>query len=161
MRAGIYALFLIAVLPALSYLLVRRYHISPLSFDLYATRICALLITAGSFITGLATRLPLLIVGLVIFALGSSLDLTTRSVATACVVPSQVGTLYAVIVVAESAARCIANPLLAATFTWGMVLGNGWQGLPYFVAGGLFAVSFVVIMSVKVPKQVEDVEDES
>ena len=71
-----------------------RRQIPAVNPDLYSTQASVLLITAGFFVIGFSDNLPLLIVGLIIFSLGSFAHFTARSFVASLVEPSQLGTMY-------------------------------------------------------------------
>lgn len=105
---------------------------------------------------GIAAHPALLIIGLLVFNMGTGYNAAMRSVAIHVVggqASPDIGRLFAVIAIIESVGVMVAGPLLAEFFEWGIEMGEPWIGLPYIVSAGVFGVMTVVtfIVSVKDP----------
>jgi len=107
------------------------------------------LLFLGFLVLGLSNHPLGLIVGVITVALGSSFLVTLRSAMTLLVPPSSVATLYTAATVAHGVAGLVAGPVLATTFHWGMVLGEGWLGLPFLLAALLHLIALLVLSRIK------------
>lgn len=108
---------------------------------------------------GVAAQPALLIVGLLVFNLGTGYNAAMRSIAIHVVggqSSPDIGRLFAVIAIVESVGTMIAGPLLADVFEKGIQLGEPWIGSPYLASAAVFLVISIVtfIISVK-DKEVE------
>jgi MFS family permease len=148
LRGGVNLIVLLILVPLLSKLLLWL-KMNPAMKDLRLSQGSGLLLTVGSIIMFLAPVPAILILGLVIFALGSTFHLTARSLVTSLVVSDHVATLYSAIAVVTSGGMLVAGPLLANTYRWGMQLGENWIGLPFLVAASLYLLALLAISFVK------------
>jgi hypothetical protein len=103
---------------------------------------------------GVAAHPALLIIGLLIFNLGTGYNAAMRSVSIHVVggqSSPDIGRLFAVIAIIESVGVMLAGPLLAHIFEWGMDLGEPWIGMPYLASAGVFGITTIAtfIISVK------------
>lgn len=97
----------------------------------------------------LAPTPAILVGGQIILSIGSSFLVTTRSLATALVLPDHVGTLYSVIAIAQSVGVLVAGPLFVNLFRLGMHLGNAWMGLPFLQASLFFVMAVAAICRIR------------
>jgi hypothetical protein len=148
LRGGVNLILLLILLPVLSKLLLW-FEMKPAIKDLRLSQGSGLLLTIGSTIMFLATVPAILILGLVIFALGSAFHITARSLVTSLVASNHVATLYAAIAAVGSGGMLVAGPLLANTYRWGMQLGQNWIGLPFLVAAVLYLSALLAISCVR------------
>lgn len=110
----------------------------------------SIVLTAMSFLViGLAAHPAMLIVGLLIYNLGTGYNAAMRSVSIHVVggqSSPDIGKLMSTIAIVESLGALVAGPLLNQLFQWGMGLGSVWLGLPFlagtFVFAGLAVVTF-------------------
>jgi MFS-type transporter involved in bile tolerance (Atg22 family) len=89
------------------------------------------------------------------FSFGGGYNALIRSILTSLVEQHHIGTLYNMIAVIETVGQIFAGPLLSGTFRQGMNMGGAWIGLPFIVAGGLFATAAVVVFSVRLPNMLQ------
>lgn len=132
-------LLLVLILPfATKYLLDKR-HMSPTTKDLTLLRISGVFQSLGCLMVGFAWTPAFLILGLIVLALGSAFYLIATSLAAAMVTVTERGVLFTAIAVVSAAGQLVAGPFLAGTFSGGLSIGGWATGLPFIVAGGLFA----------------------
>lgn len=148
-RAFFNLLLLGAGLPYASYLLVHKWSFTCGARDLWLARSSSLLLTLGAFIIGLAGEPVLMSIGLGVLSLGSGYTLLVRSLLASTVEKNQIGTMYTVIGTIETIGMLTAGPLLANSFRIGMERGGGWLGLPYIVAGFLFALATFTVSVIR------------
>ncbi|KAJ6031687.1 hypothetical protein N7540_002419 [Penicillium herquei] len=152
----------LVLMPVLNWLSGKYLNLHGKYRDLWLSKITGILSVVGFLLVGLAPTTALLIFGLVIVAMGGAFGVNTRSLATALVLPDHVGTLYSTFAISQSMGVCIAGPLFAYLFKWGMHLGNAWLGLPFLQAGLFFAVATAAVWIIRVDKSLpgEDGEQE-
>ncbi|KAL4942933.1 hypothetical protein BDV06DRAFT_211436 [Aspergillus oleicola] len=132
---------LLLILPQLSAWLSKHTRVPSTVRDLRIVQCSAWLLTIGTTIMSLAGKPPLFIVGVCFLALGWGFYSALRSLATALVLPSQVGVLSSGIGLAQSLGSLVAGPILAAAYRHGLRLDGLGMGLPYMVAGLLFLLA--------------------
>lgn len=76
--------------------------------------------------------------------------LPVRSLTTSMVEQNHLATLYTVIEVLTNGGMIIGHPLLAASFGWGMQLGEFWIGLPFLIAAGCFLLALLAVSTAPV-----------
>jgi hypothetical protein len=99
----------------------------------------------GSLTTFLAPTAVILVLSQILFALGFAFKITARSFITSLVEQKRLGALYTAIATISYAGILVGSPLLAASFSWGMRLGDFWSGLPFLIASGLFTLATLTI----------------
>lgn len=104
----------------------------------------------------MAVNAPLLITAISLFALGSGLDVTARSLMTSLVAPTHVGTLYTAAAVMRASGMLAAGPILAVTFKRGLEGGGALIGLPWLVVALLLAVVTVAVWCVRLGRGPEE-----
>lgn len=137
---------ILVILPALAQFLLVKVRLAPLAKDVWMARGSIIVLILGAFVIGLAASPAWLVVGLVLFALGSGFSASAKSLLAAVAKGHDVGMLYTTVSFVEMSGLLIASPLLAASFRIGMELGGGWVGLPFIAAGGLFTLAAVIMM---------------
>ncbi|KAI1851664.1 hypothetical protein JX266_003126 [Neoarthrinium moseri] len=147
LRGSIHLVLLLLGLPSLNKLLTRYAFGNP-ARDLFTSRISVFLLTIGSLVIAVAPLVPLVALGVAVFALGSGFAPAARSLATALVHPDEAGTLYSALGLMQSLGGLVAGPMLAGSFRWGLNHGREWTGVPFLLVAGLFgfgvfAMSFV------------------
>jgi MFS family permease len=140
--------------PAVNYFLLKYLRLPAHWADLWIARGSIVLTTVAFLVMGAAAHPALLIIGLLVFNMGTGYNAAMRSVAIHVVggqASPDIGRLFAVIAIVESIGIMVAGPLLAEFFDWGIRMGEPWIGLPYIASAGVFAVITVVtfILSVK------------
>ncbi|KAJ5614803.1 hypothetical protein N7528_008457 [Penicillium herquei] len=138
------------LMPGLNWLSGKYLNLHGKYRDHWLSKITGIFSVVGFLIVGLAPTTGLLIFGLVVVAMGAAFGVNTRSLATALVVPDHVGTLYSTFAISQSMGVCVAGPLFAYLFKWGMHLGNAWLGLPFLQAGLFFVLATVAVWRIRV-----------
>lgn len=133
------------MLPIAGYILVSKCALSGQAKDFWLARGSVVLLMFGAFIIGLAATPVLMIIGVGVLALGSGYTILIRSLLASVVEKHQIGTLYTIIGVLETVGILIAGPLLAFSYRVGLAWEGAWIGLPYIVAGGLFALAALTL----------------
>lgn len=160
-------------IPLVNLLLVKRFRFPTHLADIWIARGSIGLTTLSFLVMGLAAHPFLLIVGLLIYNLGTGFTAAMRSVSIHVVggqSSPDIGKLMSTIAIAESFGAMVAGPLLNEIFQWAMDLGTAWLGLPFLGAMLVFACMTVVTMMisgkdqgvtyVKVQSDEEDLFDE-
>lgn len=137
-------------LPFASYLLIHKLSFTGRVKDLWLARASSVLLTLGAFTIGLAAEPVLMSIGLGLLSLGSGYTLLIRSVLASTVEKNHIGTMYTMIGTIETIGILIAGPLLAISFRIGMEGDKRWLGLPYIVAGFLFALATLTVFIIRV-----------
>ncbi|KAJ5419500.1 uncharacterized protein N7487_003050 [Penicillium crustosum] len=147
---GIFSLLTYSILmPGLSGLAIRYLNLHGKYRDHVMSKWSGILSIIGFAAIFLAPTPAILVGGQIILSIGSSFLVTTRSLATALVLPDHVGTLYSVIAIAQSVGVLVAGPLFANLFRLGMHLGNAWMGLPFLQASLFFVVAVAAIRRIR------------
>lgn len=146
-------------MPAITTLAAKYLNLHGKHRDSLQSKITGILSVVGFMLMGLAAQPGILIFGLVIGALGSAFMVSTRSLATALVLPDHVGTLYSAFAISQSIGVFVAGPLLANLFRLGMHLGGTWTGLPFLQTGLLFAIATAAVWRLQVNRSLPG-EDE-
>ena len=141
-------------LPLTNYVLLNYVRLSAHLADLWIARGSIVLTAASFLVIGLAAHPALLIVGLLVYNLGTGYNAAMRSVSIHVVggqSSPDIGKLMSTIAIVESFGALVAGPLLNQLFQWGMALGNVWLGLPFLagmlVFAGLSIVTFKIDVS--------------
>ncbi|KAK6348821.1 hypothetical protein TWF730_009589 [Orbilia blumenaviensis] len=142
-------------LPFASAYLTGTVGISSQRKDLLIARISVVLFAVGWYIVGLAPTLPLAIVGLVVYTLGSGFSGSVRSLASSFVEPHHQARLGSFIAIMTTVGSFIGSPLLAGSYGWGVSTGNPfWYGLPFVGLGSAFAImGFALCFKLKLPEE--------
>lgn len=148
-RAFFNLLLLVALLPSASHILVHKWSLTGQAKDLWLARASSILLALGAFAIGLAEEPVLMSAGLALLSMGSAYTLLVRSLLASTVEKNQIGTMYTVISTIEGIGILIAGPLLAICLRVGMERGGAWLGLPYIVAGLLFATATFIVTGIR------------
>jgi MFS family permease len=111
----------------------------------------------GCFLIAFSTHPAQLAIGIVVFALGAGFSVNARSLATTLVRQEHFASTNTALAISQSAGVMTAGPLLAATWKRGLKLGEDWLGLPFAVAGMLFAAVALVTWGVRLREEEEGV----
>ncbi|MCJ1351939.1 MAG: hypothetical protein MMC33_001923 [Icmadophila ericetorum] len=149
LRAAVNLILLLLILPAISHLLTSKLHMQAKTKDLHVARWSALLLATGDFTIAFSPNLGILTTGLFIYALGSGFSAVVRSLVTQTVKPDEIGRLSAVISIVDTIGAIFSGPFLAATYRWGLSLGGPWIGMPFLTTGGLFVITLVAVLIVR------------
>ncbi|KAK6512034.1 hypothetical protein TWF481_000931 [Arthrobotrys musiformis] len=129
--------------------------------DLLIARISVALFAIGWYIVGLAPTLPLAIVGLVVYTLGTGFSGSVRSLAASFVEPHHQARLNSFIAIMMAIGNFLGSPLLAGLYGWGVSTGNPfWYGLPFVGLGSVFAiVGFALWFKLKLPRELDGLDE--
>ena len=108
-----------------------------------------LLLILGLLGIGLAPRVETIVVTIVVYALGAGYFGAVRSFVTSMVRADQVGQLYGILGIVDTAGSLVSGPVLSAFFGLGMRLGGLLTGLPFLFKAGLYSIVVVVLWSLK------------
>ncbi|OJD16223.1 hypothetical protein AJ78_03603 [Emergomyces pasteurianus Ep9510] len=154
--AGVNIFLLLIFLPTVSrYLTVSRQY-SSTAKDLILSKYSITMYMLGALFISLSPTIPTMITGLVIYTLGSGLNALNLSLVATFVEPKHMARLYSVVSVVSKLGVFVGSPLLAALFSLGLKLGNGWVGLPYFGMALLYGIIFVAVWFIRLPVKVGD-----
>lgn len=148
LRAAVNLGLLLVGLPALHKVLVNR-DSNAQSKDLLISYLSIAFFAVGSLVISMAPVIPLVSIGIIIFAFGSGFSPAARSLATTFVRQDEVGLLYTALAITQTLGGLIAGPLLALSFRWGLSLGPEWSGIPFTLVAGLFAGGFIAISYIR------------
>ncbi|KAJ5100024.1 hypothetical protein N7532_007025 [Penicillium argentinense] len=153
---GIFTLanFLV-IMPSFNMILGKFFNLHGKHRDHRLSQGTALFTMVGFAIMAFAPVPGILIWGLAILSLGLGFLITTRSLVTALVLPSHIGTLYSALAISMSVGILISGPLFAYLFRIGMHLGNAWMGLPWLQASLIFGLVTIAIWRIRVRDPVE------
>ncbi|KAH3962365.1 hypothetical protein HBI46_046670 [Parastagonospora nodorum] len=157
-------------LPALNWFLIKHLRHPPHWADLWTARGSIIVQAVSYIIMGVAGYPSLLILGLLVYNMGTGYNAALRSVAIHAVggqSSPDVGKLMSTIAISEAIGAMFAGPMLSQLFQWGMDLGSAWLGLPFLacvpVYGVMTAIMFMISAKDRdtgyVEVQSEDEED--
>ncbi|KAK0663415.1 major facilitator superfamily domain-containing protein [Cercophora samala] len=144
-RAAVSLFVMGVILPSASNVLLYCLHLGESVKDMRITQACGVFFALGAGIIFLAKAWLPLVAGQVIFAIGFVYKVSIRSLVIQMVKQRQLGTALAAIAISIQAGSIVGAPLLAATFQWGMRLGNLWLGMPFLVAAAFSVVALLAI----------------
>jgi len=133
-------------LPLLNWFLLRYLQFAAQRADLWIARGSIVLGAASMLVVGFAAYPALLVIGLLVYNMGTGYAAAMRSVSIHIIggqSSPDVGKLMSTIAIVESIGVMVAGPALSQMLQWGMDLGPAWYGLPFL---GCFVV--LVIMAV-------------
>jgi len=145
---GVKVLILLLLLPFISSLLMKRYALTVPQKDLYLARASLVAISLGWNGIGFASNVPAFVAASVVTAFGWGGTMLIRSFMTGLVRKDDVAKLYTVISLIDTIALMLGGPFMAGLFERGLRMGEGMQGLPFWVLGGLYAACTVVTLVV-------------
>ncbi|TVY40943.1 Efflux pump [Lachnellula subtilissima] len=154
LRAGVNIVLFIIILPA-----ITRYALSklagPAETDLMVARGSIVLMILGTLALSVSVTPALMIMGLIVYTLGTGFAPLVRSLVTSLVEshaeggPRDIARIYAVIGVMEGIGSLVAGPGMASAFRLGISLGESWLGLPFLVAAILFVQIAILLLTIK------------
>ncbi|OOF96619.1 hypothetical protein ASPCADRAFT_129694 [Aspergillus carbonarius ITEM 5010] len=105
--------------------------------DLLLAKGSIVFLALGPLIMGLASRPGVLVLGLMLFIMGTGFRQSVQSYLTGAVPPENIALLYTSITVLDALGSLAAAPLLAYTLAAGIQAGGMAMGLPFLFAAGL------------------------
>jgi hypothetical protein len=152
-RAATNLVALLVIIPATSVFLHKYLRFSAHHADLWIARGSIILTSTSMVVMGIAAHPALLILGLLIYNLGTGFNAAMRSTSIHVVggqSSPDIGRLMSVIAIMENIGSMIAGPVLNKTFEWAMDLGEPWLGLPFLGSGLVFASMIYVTFMISV-----------
>jgi MFS family permease len=119
--------------------------------DLNIARASIILLVLGLVGIALSPHIAVLALAITVYALGAGYSGASRSLVTSFVDRDQVGRLYAVLAMLDTAGTVVSGPALSKLFGWGLALGGLWSGMPFFFVALLFGLVGVVIWVIRLP----------
>ncbi|KAI0124981.1 major facilitator superfamily domain-containing protein [Xylariales sp. AK1849] len=153
-RAAVNIALFTAILPAIATFALSRFGAA--SRDLLLAKGSIIFMVLGALGLFFSATPAVMIMGLILFTLGTGFAPIVRSLVTSLVEShdasstSDIGRLYALISVLEGIGSLVAAPGMAWAFRFGMSLGQEWLGLPFGFAAILFALVSIIVFSIKV-----------
>jgi hypothetical protein len=135
------------LIPLVNFLLLKKLRFPAHWADLWIARGSIGLTTIAFFVMGIAAHPSLLIVGLLVYNMGTGYTAAMRSVSIHVAggqSSPDIGKLMSTIAMAESLGAMVAGPLLNELFQLGIGLGGVWLGLPFLASVVVFAFMTVV-----------------
>lgn len=123
--------------------------------DLSLARWSIFILIPGLLILGAAPTLAVFILGLLVLALGSGYGSLIKALMSLYVDPEHRSRLFSLVGMVDVAGSVYSGPMLAGLFSLGMKIGTGWIGLPYYVLAIITAGAWVVLLFVKLPRNVQ------
>ncbi|KAF2732343.1 MFS transporter-like protein [Polyplosphaeria fusca] len=164
-RAATNLVALTVFVPLVNLILLRVVRLPSHHADIWIARGSIVLTTLAFFCMGTAAQPALLIIGLLVFNLGTGYNAAMRSISIHVVggqSSPDTGRLFAVVAIIESIGTMIAGPTLSSTFQWGIERGEPWIGAPFFFATLIFGVMMLVTFAISFKSPVIiQYEDES
>ncbi|KZM19038.1 uncharacterized protein EKO05_0001168 [Ascochyta rabiei] len=140
-------------LPLANFVLLNYIRLPAHWADLWIAR-GSIVLTAISFLViGLAAHPAILIVGLLVYNMGTGYNAAMRSVSIHVVggqSSHDIGKLMSTIAIVESLGALVAGPLLNQLFQWGMGMGSIWLGLPFLAGMLVFAGLSIITFKIDV-----------
>ncbi|KAF2202985.1 MFS general substrate transporter [Delitschia confertaspora ATCC 74209] len=152
-RAAANLVSLIVIIPLANVLLLKRLRLSAHKADLWIARGSIVLTTVSFFIMGVSATPALLVLGLLVYNLGTGYNAAMRSVAIVVVggqSSPDIGRLMAVIAIVEGVGAMLSSPILNGTFQWGMNLGQLFLGLPFMVSATIFGLISIITFMITI-----------
>jgi MFS family permease len=153
LRAATNLVAVAVFIPLVNFVLLRYLRLPSQWADLWLARGSVVLTTISFIFIGIASYPAMLILGLLIFNLGTGYNAAMRSVSIHVVggkASSDIGKLMSTIAIVESLGAMIAGPLLNQMFQWGMDMGSAWLGLPFLASVFVFIAVAVVTFLINV-----------
>lgn len=152
-RAGANLVALVLIVPFVDLLLIKKLEMTAYKADLIIARGSIVLTTISFLIMGISATPFLLVLGLIVYNLGTGYTAAMRSVSIAIAggrASPDIGRLMAVIAIMEGFGAMLSGPLLNTCFQWGMRLGRAFLGLPFVFSGSIFVLVSVVTFMISI-----------
>nr|POE90637.1 efflux pump ustt [Quercus suber] len=145
--SGIKVLLLAIILPYVSQVTTRYFHLTGQQNDFYLTRASLVFVVVGWTLIGLAPTIPIVILGMIAASLGYGALILIRSFVTTLVPAHHIARLYSVITIVDTLGSMFGAALLADLFQQGLKVGGIWIGAPFFFVG-LMSLTFLILMMI-------------
>ncbi|KAF2107682.1 major facilitator superfamily domain-containing protein [Lophiotrema nucula] len=162
-RAATNLVAITVFVPVVNIMLIKIARLQPHFADVWLARGSIMLTAFAFFLMGVAAHPAILIIGLLVFNLGTGYAAAMRSISIHIVggqSSPDIGRLFAVIAIIESMGTMVAGPTLSGLFQWGIDHGEPLIGAPFFFAMFIFvAVTFITLMISAKDKEVIEYEE--
>lgn len=128
---------------------LRALEFSPAKIDAYTASYSSLILAVGSFLIGIAGVFPMLVISTLVFAAGFGIRLGLLSLLTSMVEQEMVGRVYTLVTVVEGAGEMVSAPVLQGMWAWGLRMGGGWKGAPWWAGAVVYVAGWWAIGRVK------------
>ncbi|KAL7928718.1 major facilitator superfamily domain-containing protein [Trichoderma chlorosporum] len=145
LRGSITLLLSLVIIGAIDRLIQKKLGIKSAQKDLLLSMGSCILIIIGITMVAIPPNSAVMVAGLCISALGSSLTVSMRCTMISLFPQTPTASLNAAAGMASSLGILIAGPVLASAYTWGLSQGGIWLGTPFLVASGLHIVALAGI----------------
>jgi MFS family permease len=152
-RAATNLLSVAVVLPGFNYVLLDYFRLPLQRADVWLARGSIILFALSFFIMGVAYKPALLLLGLIVYNLGTGHTPAIRSIAIHVIggqTSPNISKLISLLAITESIGFMISGPLVNKLFNWGMDMGPLWLGLPFLGTSVLYGILTVVIFGIDV-----------
>ncbi|CAK3981880.1 hypothetical protein AC579_680 [Lecanosticta acicola] len=156
LRNAVQVFLLLVLLPYLSQLAIRIFHLCGQRKDLYLARASQVLVATGWIGVAASPTLGSVVVSLAITSLGAGAGFLTRSFLTSLLPAEHIAVAYSLISMTDTLGSMFGNPLLAELLARGLALGGFWAGLPFFFVGIVAAFFAILMFMVRLRKGEED-----
>lgn len=153
LNAIISLILLMGIIPVTSSYLQNTLQVSSSVKDLWLSQVSIIFLTIGCFVMGTSSILPTMLVGDVIYVLGTGFTILVRSLVTVYVDTLHTARVFAIVSVIQTLGLFTGGPLLALLFDWGFTMGKEWTGLPFVGSGVLHILICLVMWSIRLPAQ--------
>ncbi|KAH8194534.1 hypothetical protein TruAng_011297 [Truncatella angustata] len=113
--------------------------------DVWISCITGLAGIIGALTIAFASNVPVLIIGLSVFAINVGMTAVIRSLLSSMVESRHMGTLNSLIGVLEMVGLMVAAPALFGSLRLGFEIGGNWIGLPFMLAAAMISVSTAIV----------------
>ncbi|KAK3191038.1 hypothetical protein K4F52_002988 [Lecanicillium sp. MT-2017a] len=149
----------LALLPILSQF-VLKYNVKPIKKDMWIARISILLVSIGNFGLGLSNHVATFVPSLVMYNMYTAYLAALRSVVTEIAGESKLAVVFSTMGLLDSLGMLVAGPVMAQAYSLGLRLGGDWQGLPFYISGGLVAIVAVMMWSSQISNHEKGEEEQ-
>ncbi len=121
--------------------------------------LCLVFSVLGAFAIGLSPSIYTLVPSLLLYALGAALPIFTYSLLKSPYISLDFeraerpitgeGQIFSIVMLVKTVGSLLGAPVMAALWIWGIGIGGGGLGVPYFVSALCYAAAIVVIKSIK------------
>lgn len=152
-RSSTNLILCLVVLPFLSKLLVRRFHIHPLVKDLWIARVSGSLLCVGALLIAFAITPAMMSGALFVFSLGGGFSPVLRSLINAYVESHHQAMLQTLLGLLEMGGLLVAAPVLYGSLHRGLAMGGAWTGLPFIIAAAMIFTGVTIICIFRLPQE--------
>ncbi|KAH8201485.1 hypothetical protein TruAng_004333 [Truncatella angustata] len=152
LRGAITLLLSLIIMGAIDKFMQQKLGIKSAQKDLWLCTGSCILIAVGVAVVGVSQSPILMVAGVVVSALGSSLLVSLRSAMISLFPHTPMASLNAVAGMAQSLGILISGPVLAATYSWGLSQGGIWVGAPFLLASGLHFIALADIFYLRLTR---------